>query len=151
MENHTPFIKREKDLHLGPYNPAGPVRCQLPETTHEYNNICWSSSDRAWVGSYVTSTGRVLSVKTRISALMAAKLLNTKCRNEGCLCPNPLVGCLSNDDRLSSMDIYRTDLHPLLYPLDFGSKQESLESLELPPPVFHDDNLKSLDNKLMLN
>jgi len=136
------------------------------EPEDSYNYVFWSNYETAWIGSYETASGRVLTVKSQESALMAAKMLNSACRDAGISDPNPLVGYIKNDDSSSSDFIIKAEppiddsfnddfqelLKPLNYDKDFDNnystarKHLSLETVELPPPVLDEEDFKSMNN-----
>lgn len=155
MQFFDPFnsVKIEDDFHFK----------LKTESTCSYNNVFWSQSEQAWIGSYETIFGRVLTVKSQENALMAAKMLNSACR-EACISnPNPHVGYLTNDEFPSSDflikaeppsfdDSFNDDFRNLFKPLnnDFSTSRAhiSLETVELPPPVLDEEDFKSM-NSLM--
>jgi len=125
-----------------------------------YNNVFWSNYEEAWIGSYETSSGRVLTVKSQENALMAAKMLNQACRDACISNPNPHAGFLTNDEPSSSDfhikaeplidDSFNDDFQDLFKPLnnDFSTSRThlSLETVELPPPVLDEEDFKSMNN-----
>lgn len=154
IENDFDFKLVKTDSTCSKYK----VKVEPPEA---YNNVFWSNYELAWIGSYETSSGRVLTVKSQESALMAAKMLNQACRDACISNPNPHAGFLTNDESSSHEDFrikaepfiddsFNDDFQDLFKPLsnDFSTSRThlSLETVELPPPVLDEEDFKSMNN-----
>lgn len=63
----------------------------------DYNNIFWGTQQSAWMGS-VRVKGTIVRSCSRKSDTLAAKILNTRCRQKGITPPNPSVGFLSSEE-----------------------------------------------------
>jgi len=154
MQNFEPLdsVKIENDFDF---------KLVKTDSTCSYNNVFWSNYELAWIGSYETSSGRVLTVKSQESALMAAKMLNQACRDACISNPNPHAGFLTNDESSSPEDFrikaepfiddsFNDDFQDLFKPLsnDFSTSRThlSLETVELPPPVLDEEDFKSMNN-----
>jgi len=130
------------------------------EPEDPYRNVFWSSYEQAWIGSYETASGRVLTVKSQENALMAARMLNSACRDACILNPNPHAGYLTNDEPSSPDfrikaeppaidDSFNDDFQDLFKPFNDISTCRSplsLETVELPPPVLDDVDFKAMNN-----
>eukprot|EP00492_Amphilonche_elongata_P000816 TRINITY_DN146_c0_g1_i3.p1 TRINITY_DN146_c0_g1~~TRINITY_DN146_c0_g1_i3.p1 ORF type:complete len:282 (-),score=33.79 TRINITY_DN146_c0_g1_i3:360-1205(-) len=142
------------------------------EPEEPYNNVYWSNFEQAWIGSYETLSGRILTVKSHESALNAAKKLNSACRDACTLSsPNPTVGFLTNDEAYSHDflikdmvppqnflikaeplidDSFKDDFQDLFKPInnDLNPSRThlSLETVELPPPILDEEDFKSMNN-----
>lgn len=103
-------VKRERnDL----YEPNKRMRVKLEKTakpkkskrttrgrsqkTSQYKNIFWGSQQEAWMGS-VRFKGVIVRSCSRRSDLLAARILNTRCRQKGLTPPNPEVGFLTDTE-----------------------------------------------------
>lgn len=159
-------VKIEKDFDF---------KLEKIDSTCSYDNVFWSNYEQAWIGSYQTSSGRVLTVKTQENALTAAKMLNSRCRDACISNPNPHAGFVTNDEPPSSdfyikddflkndepfsdfhikaettiSDSFNDDFQDFFKPLnDFSTSRThlSLETVELPPPVLDEEDFKSMNN-----
>jgi len=61
------------------------------EISTSLKNIFWGKQQQAWMGN-VRVKGKIVRSCSRISDVMAAKILNTRCRDQGLKAPNPEVG-----------------------------------------------------------
>lgn len=103
-------VKRERTEHYGPNKR---MRVKLEKTTKPkkpkrttrgrsqknspYKNIFWGSQQEAWMGS-VRFKGVIVRSCSRRSDLLAARILNTRCRQKGLTPPNPEVGFLTETE-----------------------------------------------------
>lgn len=103
-------IKRERAEQYGPNKR---MRVKLEKTTKpkktkrttrgrsqktsQYKNIFWGSQQEAWMGS-VRFKGVIVRSCSRRSDLLAARILNTRCRQKGLTPPNPEVGFLTETE-----------------------------------------------------
>jgi len=103
-------VKRERAEQYGPNKR---MRVKLEKTTKpkktkrttrgrsqktsQYKNIFWGSQQEAWMGS-VRFKGVIVRSCSRRSDLLAARILNTRCRQKGLTPPNPEVGFLTETE-----------------------------------------------------
>merc|ERR1712117_326011 len=65
--------------------------------TSQFKNIFWGKQQEAWMGS-IRVKGTIVRSCSRKSDVMAAKILNTRCKQKGICPPNPEVGFLSTEE-----------------------------------------------------
>jgi len=63
----------------------------------QFRNIFWGKQQSAWMGS-IRVKGTIVRSCSRKSDVLAAKILNTRCRRKGITPPNPEVGFLSRKE-----------------------------------------------------
>jgi len=103
-------VKRERTEQYGPNKrmrvklekstkPKKPKRTTRgrSQKTSQYKNIFWGSQQEAWMGS-VRFKGVIVRSCSRRSDLLAARILNTRCRQKGLTPPNPEVGFLTETE-----------------------------------------------------
>jgi len=90
--------KGEDDcIHIPERKPRRKHRSRGPRKETPFRNIFWGTQQSAWMGS-VRVKGTIVRSCSRKSDVLAAKILNTRCKQKGICPPNPEVGFLSTEE-----------------------------------------------------
>lgn len=112
---------------------------QSAAALRKFNNVEWSSFEQAWIGCVRVNSEQHLTSKSDISAVLAAKMLNSKCHEIGFPLPNPEVGLMTgvgyntyNSSSAYNNFNFNADQD---YGLPYKSSNNIMDHLRLDPPT----------------